>query len=177
MMRSFNLLPWRERRFRARRRNALIALGLGVVGALGMIVATDVFLRHVLAEAVEQNNDIRSAISDAERAKVGRGELESRKAELSAFLEGLARIRESNRTVRGWLGDLPALATDSSYFTRLRLTDEGWELRGATADLDQAARLLRRMRAIPAVGEVHVEQLQSESDRSRQFMLVGRLTQ
>lgn len=177
MMRSFNLLPWREQRFGARRRNALIGLFSSAMASMGLIAGIELVVRHRLDEAREANADIRSAIAVEELAAAGRDQQESRNAELSAFLQELVRIRGHNQAVLSWLAELPGLISRDLRLTRLRLSEAGWEIRGVTMEMNGAARLVGNLRAMPTVSEVRIERLQSESDHSRQFMLTGKLRQ
>lgn len=175
MKRCFNLLPWRERQQRIRRRNALTALACGVVAAVGTVAGSELFLRHRIQDARQRNTEVRAAISLEEQAAPEGEQLESRKAQLSALLDALETVRRRNEGARSWLAQLPKSVPEGLRFTLLHLSSEGWELQVAATRLDQATELLERMRAMPVVLDVRIEQMQSGPDMSRQFKLVGRL--
>ena len=175
MMRCFNLLPWRERRQRIRRRNALAALACGAVAGIGTMAGSELYLRHGIQDARQRNAEVSAAISLEEQSGAEREQLESRKAQLSALLDALETVRRRNEGARSWLAQLPKSVPEGLRFTLLHLSNEGWELQVAATRLDQATELLERMRAMPVVLDARIEQMQSGPDMSRQFKLAGRL--
>ena len=174
-MLSFNLLPWREQRQRRRRRNALGALLCGIVAGVGTLAVSEIYLRHRIQDARQRNTEFQAAISLEEQAAPGQEQLVSRNAQLSALLDAFETVRRRNEGARSWLAQLPESVPEGLRLTLLHLNDEGWELQVAATRLDQATELLERMRAMPMVLDVRIEQMQSGPDLSRQFMLVGRL--
>ena len=176
-LRSFNLLPWRERRQATRRRRALAALAIGAIGAFGLLTVLELALRHQLSGQEQRIGQLRDAISIQRRAAADREALEARTARTAALLAEVDRIRRSNATALAWLAALPAEVPEGLRLTSLTLGRQAWELRGLAADMNQSAALLARVRAMPMVSDVRIEQLQSNPDMSRQFVLAGRLGQ
>ena len=173
-MRSFNLLPWRERRQAMRRRRALAALASGAIGALGLLAGLELALRHQLGGQEQRIGQLKDAISIQRRAVADREALEERMAHTSALLAEVERIRRSNATALAWLAELPAQVPAGLRLTGLTLGGQTWEMRGLAAELNQSAALLAQVRAMPMVSDVRIEQLQSNPDMSRQFVLAGR---
>ena len=174
-MRSFNLLPWRERRQAMRRRRALAALAIGAIGALGLLAGLELALRHQLGRQEQRIGQLREAISIQRRAAAGREALEARTARTSALLAEMDRIRQNNANALAWLEALPAQVPEGVRLTSLTLGRQAWELHGLAADLNQSAALLAQVRAMPMVSDVRIEQMQSNPDMSRRFVLAGRL--
>lgn len=172
---SFNLLPWRGRQARARRRAALSALSGAVAAALALVFAADLYLRLQLHEQQQRNSEIRALVSRHQQAGANLEALQARNARLSLLIGEVERIQRRNKGVREWLGELPDAVPGGLLLTRLRLSGEGWELQGAAADMEKAAVLLERLRAMPAVENARLDEMQSDQDRSRQFLLVGKL--
>lgn len=176
-MRSFNLLPWRERQQATRRRRALAALAMGAIGALVLLAALELALRHQLGGQEQRIGQLRNAITTQRRAAADREALQERVAHTSALLAEIDRIRRANASALTWLAGLPAEVPEGLRLTGLTLAGQAWELHGLAADLNQSAALLAQVRAMPMVSDVRIEQLQSNPDMSRQFVLAGRLTE
>ena len=174
-LRSFNLLPWRDQRYRYRRRNALFALACGAVAALSLVVAIDGYFRHQLHAVQVQGAEIQAAIDAQKPAAAGLQELEAQNAQLAVLATEIERVQERNETVREWLAALPEAVPADLLLTRMQLSGNRWEMQGTAADLDQAALLLQRLRKMPMVWEARLEEMQNVEDHSRQFVLAGRL--
>ena len=174
-MRSFNLLPWRHRQCRARRRNAISALACGAVAALALVAVTDSHWRHELQQARERNSEIGAAIARHKQAGANLAELQARNAELAVLLAEIERVQRRNEALREWLARLPDAAPTGLFLTGLRLSGQGWEIEGKVADLDQARLLLGQLREMPMVSEARIEEVQIGEENSRQFLLVGSL--
>lgn len=174
-MRSFNLLPWRHRQCRARRRNAISALACGALAALALVAAADTYWRHELRQAREQNSEIGAAIARHKQAGADLAELRAQNAGLAVLLAEIERVQRRNEALREWLARLPDAAPTGLFLTGLRLSGQGWEIEGKVADLDQARLLLGQLRKMPMVSEARIEEVQIGAEDSRQFLLVGRL--
>lgn len=172
-MRSLNLLPWRERRRTRRRREACAALLCGLLGALGVVAVTELHFRSKLHEVRQQASQLQAAIADHRGAAGVLGELEARKAAMGSLLAELDRIRKHNGAVRNWLEQLPEALPSESRLTQLAITGRAWELRGVGHSLEEAARLLQALRAMPMVAEARIEHMRSDAEAAREFLLVG----
>ena len=158
-----------------RRRRALAALAIGAIGALGLLGGLELALRHQLSQQEQRTGQLKEAISIQRRAAADRESLEERLAHTSALLAEVDRIRRNNANALAWLAALPAQVPEGLRLTSLALGGQAWELHGLAADLNQSAALLAQVRAMPMVSDVRIEQLQSNPDMSRQFVLAGRL--
>jgi len=176
-LRSFNLLPWRAQQRRARRRQAVVMLASGSLAALVLLAAIELPLRHRLHAGNERIGRLGSAISLARRTAGDPDALEERRAQASSLLAEVDRIRRRNSTARNWLAALPARIPAGLRLTSLAVAQGGWQLRGVAAELNQPAELLQRVREMPMVADVRMEQLQSNPDASRQFLIAGRFKQ
>ena len=174
-LRSFNLLPWRHRQCRARRRNAIAALAGGAVAALALVAAADTYWRHELREARDQTAEIAEEIARHKQAGADLAELQAANAGLAVLLAEIERVQKRNEALQEWLARLPDAAPTGLFLTGLRLNGQGWEIEGKVADLDQARLLLGRLRKMPMVSEARIEEVQIGAEDSRQFLLVGRL--
>ena len=174
-LRSFNLLPWRHRQSRIRRRNALSALACGAVAALALVAAADAYWRQAWLEARNQASAIAGEIARNRKAGANLAELQAVRAELAILLAEITRVQKRNRALREWLAGLPHAAPTGLLLTDLRLSGPAWEIQGNMADLDQAQLLLGQLRKMPMVLEARIEEVQIGDGDSRQFLLVGRL--
>lgn len=172
-MRSLNLLPWRERRRTRRRREACVALLCGLLGAVAVVAAAEIHFRGQLHEVRRQASRVEAAIADQRGAAGKLDELEAKKAEMGSLLAELDRIRKHNGAVRDWLEQLPEALPSTSRLTRLAITGRAWELRGVGQSLEEAARLLQAVRAMPMVAEARIEHMRSDAATAREFVLVG----
>ena len=175
LVRSFNLLPWRERRQAMRRHRALVALAIGAIGAFGLLAGLELALRNQLGQQEQRIGQLRDAISVQRRTAADREALEERMAHTSALLAEVDRIRRANASALAWLEALPEQVPEGLRLTGLALAGQAWELHGLAANMNQSAALLARVRAMPMVSDVRIEQLQSNPDMSRQFVLAGSL--
>lgn len=173
-LRSFNLLPWRARQRKLRKRQALISLASGATAALVLLAGVELPLRDRLQSEAERIGQLRKSISLARREAADRDALQARKTQASLLLDEIERIRQSNRTAHDWLAALPARIPAGIGLTDLALHQEGWRLRGLAAELNQPAMLLARVREMPMVAEVRMDRLQSSPDGPPQFLLTGR---
>ncbi len=174
-LRSFNLLPWRHRQCRVRRRNAISALAGGALAALALVAAADTHWRHELRDTRDQTAEIAADIARRNQAGADLAELQAASAELAVLLAEIGRVQRRNEAVREWLARLPHAAPPGLFLTSLRLSGQSWEIEGKVADLDQARQLLGRLRKMPMVSEARIEEVQIGAENSRQFLLVGRL--
>ena len=172
-MRSLNLLPWRERRQRTRRRDACVALLCGLVGGTAVVAGTELHLAGKLREAERRSSQLRTAVADHREAAAEQEELQARNAELGAVLAELQRIRSHNRAVRDWLEQLPQAVPPELRLKRLAIRGTAWELHGMARSLEPAAQLLQEVRAMPMVSEARIEHMRSGSVQAREFVLVG----
>lgn len=172
-MHSVNLLPWRRRQYRKRRRNALAALIGALAAAAGTVAATDLALRQRLDAIGRQTAEVRSDIRRRRAAAAERDELANSQAELSALIRELERIRNRNRDVQDWLALLAESLPRGLRLTRLTIDGNTWELQGVTPGLEQAAQFLRQLRNMPMVADARIENLRSGSIESRQVLLAG----
>lgn len=172
-MRSLNLLPWRERRRTRRRREACAALLCGLLGALGVVAVTELHLRSKLHTVRQQVLQLQAAIADHRAAAGELDELEARKTSMGSLLAELDRIRKHNGAVRDWLEQLPGALPSTLRVKRLAITGRAWELQGVGHSLEEAARLLEAMRAMPMVAEARIEHMRSDAEAAREFVLVG----
>lgn len=172
-MRSLNLLPWRDRRQRARRREAWAALLSGLVAGMGVVAATELHFAAKLREAEHRASQLHAAIAVHRDAAAERRELEARNADMGAVLAELQRVRDHNRTVREWLEQLPEAVPPELRLKRLSVEGTAWELQGVARNLQPAAQLLQTIRAMPEVSESRMEQVRSDSGQAREFMLRG----
>lgn len=172
-MRSVNLLPWRRRRYRTRRRNALAALIGALAAAAGTVAATDLSLRQRLDAIGRQTAEVRSDIRGRRAAADERDELANSRAELSALIRELERIRNRNGAVQDWLAMVAESVPDGLRLTRVTIDGNAWELHGITPGLEEAAQFLRLLRNMPMVADARIENLRSGSIESRQVLLAG----
>ena len=99
--------------------------------------------------------------------------LQAKSDDMGALLADLQRVRDYNRTVRGWLEELPEAVPTELRLKRLSIRGKDWELQGVARDLEPAAQLLQTIRAMPTVSESRIEHLRSNSGRARKFVLTG----
>lgn len=176
-MRSVNLLPWRDRQYGKRRRNAIAALLFALAAALGVVAGTDFYLRERLDAIGKKAAGVRADI-DLHRLAVGeRDELMNSQAELSALIRELERIRDRNRTAQEWLALLPEILPRGLRLTRLTINGNSWEIQGTAGGLDEAAQFVRIVRNMPMVSDARIENLRSGSIQSRQVLLAGAFRQ
>ncbi|MCY4156708.1 MAG: hypothetical protein OXF66_04635 [Gammaproteobacteria bacterium] len=176
-LRSFNLLPWRAQQRKARRRQAVVMLASGSLAALALLAAIELPLRQRLHTADERIGQLGAAISLARRTAGDQAALEERRAQASSLLAEVDRIRQRNSMARNWLAALPARIPVGLRLTELAVAPDGWQLRGVAAELNQPAELLQRVREMPMVADVRMDQLQSNPDASRRFLIAGRFEQ
>ena len=172
-VRSFNLLPWRERQQRENRRRALAMLALGVAAAAALLTAIELPARGQLRLAGQQIAQLEGAIAAERRAAADHKTLEERKSSIASLTAEIQRIRRANSVVLDWLEALPAQIPGSLRVTGLTAGNRRWELRGVTDEWRDTAELLRRVREMPMAVDVRMDQLQSNPDASQQFLLVG----
>ena len=172
-MRSLNLLPWRDRRQRTRRRDAWAALLCGLVAGTGVVAATELHFSGQLREAERRVSQLQAEIAVHREAAAKQRELETRTADIGAVLVELQRVQRRNRAVQDWLEQLPEAAPPDLRLTRLSIETTAWELQGAARNLESAAQLLQTIRALPTVSESRIEHVRSDSSRARDFVLAG----
>ena len=172
-MRSLNLLPWRDRRQRARRRDAWAALLCGLVAGIGVVAATELHFAGKLRDAERRASLLQAAIAVHRETAAEQRDLEARNADMGAVLAELQRIRDHNRAVRDWLEELPEAVPRELRLKRLSIKGTVWELQGVARDLEPAAQLLRTIRAMPTVSESRIEHVRSDSVQAREFALTG----
>lgn len=172
-MRSLNLLPWRDRRQRTRRRDAWAALLCALVAGMAVVAATELHYAGKLREVERRASQLRAAIAVHREASAEHRNLESRKANMSAVLTELQRVRGHNRAVRDWLEELSEAVPPELRLKRLSIEGTVWELQGVAGNLEPAAQLLQTIRAMPTVSESRIEYLRSDSGQEREFALKG----
>lgn len=172
-MRSLNLLPWRDRRQRTRRRDAFAALLCGLVAGIGVVAATELRYAGKLREVERRVAQLQASIAGHRDAAAEQRHLQARSDDMGALLADLQRVRDYNRTVRGWLEELPEAVPPELRLKRLSIRGKDWELQGVARDLEPAAQLLQTIRAMPTVSESRIEHLRSNSGRAREFVLTG----
>lgn len=176
-MRSLNLLPWRDRRQRTRRRDAWAALVCGLVAGIGVVTATELHYAGKLREVEHRAAQLQAAIAGYGDAAAERRNLQARSDDTGALLAELQRVRHYNRTVRDWLEELPEAVPPELRLMRLSIRGTDWELQGVARNLEPAAQLLQATRAIPTVSESRIEYLRSDSNRAREFVLTGEFSE
>ena len=152
-------------------------LASGSLAALLLLAAIELPLRQRLHAGNERIGRLEGSIALARRAAGDRDSLEARSTQASSLLAEVNRIRQRNSMARNWLAALPAQIPASLRLTDLALGPEGWQLNGVAAELNQPAELLDRVREMPMVADVRMDQLQSNPDASRQFLIAGRFGQ
>lgn len=172
-VRSLNLLPWRDRRQRTRRRDACVAVLCGLVGGTGAVAGTEFHFAGKLQQAGLRSSQLRAEIAVHREAAAQQQELQAKNVDMSAVLVELQRVRNHNQAVRGWLEQLPDAVPAELRLKGLAIKGTVWELRGVTLDLEPAARLLKTIRAMPMVSEARIEHVRSDSAQAREFVLVG----
>ena len=172
-MRSLNLLPWRDRRQRTRRRDAWAALLCGLVAGMGVVAATEIRFAGKLREAERRTSQLQAAIAVHREAAAEVRKLEARRDDMAAVLVELQRVRNHNRAVREWLEELPEAVPPGLRLKRLSIKGTVWELQGVARNLEPAAQLLQTVRAMPRVSESRIEHLRSDSGQAREFALTG----
>ena len=172
-MRSLNLLPWRDRRQRTRRREACTALLCGLVGGVGFLTAAELHLAGRLKETERRASQVETALADHRAAAAAQRELEARKADMGALLAELERVSGHNRSVQDWLEQLPEALPPESRLKRLEIRDGAWELHGEARNLEAVARLLEAVRAMPMVSEARIEHVRGDPVQARDFALTG----
>lgn len=172
-MRSLNLLPWRDRRQRTRRRDAWAALLCGVVAGVGVVAATELHFTGKLREAERRASQLQAAIAVHGPTAAEQRELEARNADMGAVLAELHRVRNHNRAVRDWLEELSEAVPPDLRLKELSIKGTVWELQGVARNLEPAAQLLQTIRAMPTVSESRIEHVRSDSVRAREFALTG----
>ena len=172
-MRSLNLLPWRDRRQRTRRREACIALMCGLIGGTGMVAVTELHFAGKLHQVQRRSSQLQAAIAVHKEAAATLPELQARNGDMGATLTELQRVRNHNRAVEEWLKLLPEAVPGELRLKRLAINGTAWELQGMALDMDPAALLLQTVRAMPMVSEARIEHVRSDSVQAREFVLVG----
>ena len=152
----------------------MVMLASGLLAALLLLAGIEMPLRHRLHAESERIGQLRTSISAARRASANRDALEARSTQAASLLAEVDRIRQGNAMARDWLATLPAHVPAGLRLTGLTLGKDGWQLRGVAAELNQPADLLERVREMPMVADVRMDQLQNNPDASRQFLLAGR---
>lgn len=172
-MRSINLLPWRDRRQRTRRRDACVALLCGLIGGTGVVAGTELHFAGKLHQIQRRTSQLEAGIAVRRDAVAEQRELQARIADTGAVLTELQRIRNHNRAVRDWLEQLPKAAPPELRLKRLAIRGTAWELQAMARNLEPAARLLQTVRAMPMVSEARIEHVRGDSVETREFVLVG----
>lgn len=172
-MRSLNLLPWRDRRQRTRRRDAWAALLSGLVAGIGVVAAAELHYAGKLREAERRAAQTQAAIAVYRDAAAEQRNLQAKSDYMGALLAELQRVRDYNRTVRDWLEELPEAVPPELRLKRLSIKGPVWELQCVARDLKPAAQLLQATRDMPTVSESRIEHLRNDSGRAREFVLTG----
>lgn len=172
-MRSLNLLPWRDRLQRTRRRDAFAGICCGLIGALGVVAFGEFHVTRNLHEVGQRASHLEEAIAVHDAAAADGKTLEARNAAMGALLDELERVRGHNRTVRTWLEQLPAAVPPELRLKRLAIRGMAWELQGVAHNLETAAHFLETVRLMPMVSEARVEHVRSDSDQAREILLAG----
>ncbi len=172
-LRSFNLLPWRERQRTVRQRQAFAALAGGVLVACLLLAAIELPLRERLHSGAARIAELQRSISIAKRGTAERDALEASTAQSRSILAEVERIRYGNAVARDWLAALPEQIPPGLQLTQVSLQREAWQLRGLAAELELAQELLARVRKLPMVDEVRMERLGSATSGPREFALNG----
>ena len=172
-MRSLNLLPWRDRMQRTRRRDAWTALLCGLVAGMAVVAATEFHFARKLREVERRAAQLQAAIAVHRGTAAEQRNLQARNADMGAVLTEMQRVRRHNRAVRAWLEELPEAVPPELRLTRLSIRGTVWELQGVAGNLEPAAQLLQTIRAMPTVSESRIEHLRSESGQAREFALTG----
>ena len=176
-MRSLNLLPWRDRRHKARRRDACVALLCGLIGGIGAVAGTELHFTGKLHQAERRSSQLQAEIAVHRKAVADQRKLQARNVEMGAVLAELRRVRNHNRAVRDWLEQLPEAVPAEMRLKRLAINGAAWELQGMALDLEPAARLLESIRAMPMVSKARIEHVRSDSIQAREFVLVGEFSE
>lgn len=172
-MQSLNLLPWRDRRQRTRRRDAGAALLCGLVAGIGVVAATELHFAGKLREVERRASQLHAAIAVHREAAAEYRNLQARNADMSAVLTELQQVRGHNRAVRDWLEALPEAVPPELRLKRLSIRGTEWELQGVARNLEPAAQLLQTIRAMPTVSESRIEHVRSDSGQAHEFALTG----
>ena len=172
-MSSLNLLPWRDRRQRTRRRDAWAALLCGLIAGMAVVAATELHFAGKLREVERRAAQLQAAIAVHQGAAAEQRNLQARNTDMGAVLTELQRVRGHNRAVRDWLEELPEAIPPGLRLTRLSIKGTVWELQGVAGNLEPAAQLVQTIRAMPTVSESRIEYLRSDSGQEREFALKG----
>ena len=172
-MQSLNLLPWRDRRERTRRRDAWAALLCGLVAGMGVVAATELHYAGKLREVERRAAQLQAAIAGYRETAADQRNLQANSDDMGALLAELQRVRDHNQVVRDWLEELPEAIPSDLRLKRLSIKGTDWELQGVARNLEPAAQLLQSIRAMPTVSESRIEHLRSNSGQAREFVLTG----
>ena len=173
-MPRINLLPWREAERQKRQKEFGIALGAGVVAAIGVVVVTMFFYDGMIDNQQRRNNRLTEEIKVLEEAIQEIDGLERQKERLLARMEIIEQLQKSRPEIVHLFDEMVRLMPDGVYLRGMSQNGDRIELRGVAQSSTRVSALMRQIDASDWLADPDVDRVvttQSGTTRQSDFVV------
>ncbi len=173
-MSTINLLPWREERRAARKKQFLSALGLTAILAVGSVGLGHLYFEKLITNQNNRNAFLEQEIKALDTKIAQIKELEKEKSSLIARMHAIETLQTSRPLVVHLFDELVTSMPDGIYLNEVEQKDEVITISGSAQSNSRVSNFMRNLEASKWLTGATLEIIETKDkkkDRMNQFTL------
>jgi len=173
-MPRINLLPWREEERKNRQRDFMVATGVSVVAAIGVLGLTIFAYNSMINEQLARNNRLTMEIAELDKSITEIDGLERQKERLLARMEIIEQLQSSRPEIVHLFDEVTRQLPEGVYLTGMKQTGSAVEVKGIAQSSTRVSALMRQVDSsdwLTDPGVVKVETTEQGPARQAEFVV------
>lgn len=173
-MSKINLLPWREERRAARKKQFLTSLGLTAILGIASVGAIHMYFGQLISNQINRNTYLEQEISALDEKIAQIKDLEKEKSNLIARMRAIETLQTSRPLVVHLFDELVTSLPDGIYLNYIEQKGEVLTIRGTAQSNARVSNFMRNLEASEWLMNATLEVIESSDKnktRTNQFTL------
>ncbi len=168
-MSKINLLPWREERRAARKKQFLSALGLTAILALGTVGLVHMYFNKLIENQNNRNAFLEKEISALDKKIAEIKELEKEKSKLIARMRAIETLQTSRPLVVHLFDELVKALPEGIYLNEIEQKEDELTIKGAAQSNALVSNFMRNLEASEWLTGATLEVIETKDKDKERF--------
>lgn len=177
-MARINLLPWRNELRKQKKQEFLAAIGLSVIGTIGILIGVYLYIEGLKSYQEARNKLLEEEIVVLDKKIEEIQNIEDKKNKLLEKINVIQKLQESRPEIVHLFDEIPKTAPDGIFLTKLTQVGESLTFEGKTESNARVSAFMRAIDASEWMNTPKINVIQSEdksnSEQLSDFSMVAK---